>query len=743
MKHILFSFILILSLLFPAGAFAQRTFLRLDREIQSVPADTILKSFYAGKVSRVNRNLKTYSDRYNAVAFAIYPRTFWADKIPNLPPYDKAGELFKDVLATSYKDIKSKPPVNSTALAQRTLAEIVLNPRRVEVIKNIPFPSKGDIWYGSFYLQSYYIQLTDFYSKISEQEAAYKEYSKYLAKGDTFMASGYENCDFSLVKSGYNKNVFQNRKKDIENFISVYTTKSNAFIRRVLVPMQRDSIPGADVEAFIDAHLDASALPAGVSAKALKEVLLEEIAPKEYYYMQAERIDPSFIDQISSLGEIIFATWRADGQDVSNALSLFEYISPGTLVAQLNKYGKIPSRETVIEDIASSLAAAALNKSLAQIANDLFEFEKPFYYSNHGFASAENKIVENWSKIATNDYFATNKIAQIAADNILKSGKLAKQDRVLFKQINNRRIDKNIKFYEDAVPIAIDFASGDLVYAMAAPLIKGGRYIMAARANTFKASLKGLKYVPEASLAKAGRKAFLEVKGIELVKSTSDNMIRPVWALRGADDNIAFYSKYGNKLELQRTKQIDEIITSQNLRSKYNLLEIEYPRVASENHANLSPEVAARIEKEMEGIVSKVRDGKKRFEVAFTTTKVDVSGFTLANAGPESIKLLNDIPITKEEWKQIVAFYGDLNKSGFYHTDIWNNLHIRRLADGKLKITLLDFEHLGVSDMLELEDLEKALRRFGLREKKGSANYLKEFGPEAAKSDLIKWENAF
>ena len=79
------------------------------------------------------------------------------------------------------------------------------------------------------------------------------------------------------------------------------------------------------------------------------------------------------------MGRIFFNSMNAKGEDISNALSLLEYISPGTLAERLNRYGKIPSREKVIEDIATSMAAGALNRSLAQIANDLFEFEKPFY----------------------------------------------------------------------------------------------------------------------------------------------------------------------------------------------------------------------------------------------------------------------------------------------------------------------------------------------------------------------------
>ena len=736
MKNIIFSFIIFISLFLPSGVYGQKNIAALNAENPYITQEAILKSFYAGKVKRALSGLRTYSDRYNAVSFAAYPRTFIEDRIPNLAPYDKKGELFKDVLATSYKELKRQKAVNVRALADKTVAEIVLNPRRVDVSKRIPFPDKGDVWYGAFYLSSYYQQLNDFIRAINEEEKVYKDYAKYLANGDSFMLSGYEGYDFDLVKGKYEKGVFLKRKREIENFIRAYSDKADGFIRRVLVPMQSDAITGADVRAYIDRHLSGAALPAGVSAKALKEVLAEGIPEAEYFYKEAEKLDPSFFTQVSSLGRIFFNSMNAKGEDISNALSLMEYISPGTLAERLNRYGKIPSREKVIEDIATSMAAGALNRSLAQIANDLFEFEKPFYYADYTFGNAEMAIVSNWRDIALNQHFGGKKIGQIAMDNIIQSGKRAGQDRLLSQQLNKRRIDKNIEFYEDAFPIAIDFASGDLVYAMASPILKGGRYLMAARVKDLTASIKGLKYAPQAATKNLGK--LFGVKTAKNIKS-ADGLIRPVWQLSDESGEVVYYFKYGSKRELYRTKQIDKIIKEQNLASKYNLIEIEYPHVVSEGLEGLPPEMAEKISSDMKNIASKMRDSKNRLEAQFVTNKVDASGFTLANASPESIALLNNIPITKEEWKQIVAFYGDLNKSGFYHTDIWNNLHIRRLENGKLKITLLDFEHLGVSDMLELEDLEKKLRAMHLREKKGSANYLKEFGPEAARSDMGRW----
>ena len=724
MRNIIFSFIIFMCLLLPSGVYGQKNIAALNAENPYITQEAILKSFYAGKVKRVLSGLRTYSDRYNAVSFAAYPRTFIEDRIPNLAPYDKKGELFKDVLATSYKELKRQKAVNVRALADKTVAEIVLNPRRVDVSKRIPFPDKGDVWYGAFYLSSYYQQLNDFIRAINEEEKVYKDYAKYLANGDSFMLSGYEGYDFDLVKGKYEKGVFLKRKREIENFIRAYSDKADGFIRRVLVPMQSDAITGADVRAYIDRHLSGAALPAGVSAKALKEVLAEGIPEAEYFYKEAEKLDPSFFTQVSSLGRIFFNSMNAKGEDISNALSLMEYISPGTLAERLNRYGKIPSREKVIEDIATSMAAGALNRSLAQIANDLFEFEKPFYYADYTFGNAEMAIVSNWRDIALNQHFGGKKIGQIAMDNIIQSGKRAGQDRLLSQQLNKRRIDKNIEFYEDAFPIAIDFASGDLVYAMASPILKGGRYLITDKIKEFVASIKGVKKVSFSMLKNKNHLSSINMA--RNVKDEGFGSLRPVWELMDNSGDVKYYLKFGKMSELERTKQLDKIIKDNNLLSKYKHLEIEYPKVISEGMDALPPHVAQKIDGEINFVKSKVRWGGSRFDVPFILSKVDVSGFNLFGMKyPDALSLLNNIPIKKSEWDEIVDFYRDLNSAGFHHTDIINNLHMRRTPKGKLKITLLDFEDFQVPDGLSLQEVELNLISNKLGDKNIANKYLR------------------
>ena len=140
----------------------------------------------------------------------------------------------------------------------------------------------------------------------------------------------------------------------------------------------------------------------------------------------------------------------------------------------------------------------------------------------------------------------------------------------------------------------------------------------------------------------------------------------------------------------------------------------------------MPPHVAQKIDGEINFVKSKVRWGGSRFDVPFILSKVDVSGFNLFGMKyPDALSLLNNIPIKKSEWDEIVDFYRDLNSAGFHHTDIINNLHMRRTPKGKLKITLLDFEDFQVPDVLSLQEVELNLISNKLGDKNIANKYLR------------------
>ncbi len=703
-----------------------------NTELRQISVSELINNFYQTKAKNALRDAHTYAARYNAVAFYSYPRVFWEDKI-NFAPYNKTGALFTQNLGDTYDYLKEQQKPDAVAAAQAAAAYIINNPRRVNVAKNIPMPQAGDIWHNAFYLASFHIQLGDFASKVSSENKTYAQYKKYIANGDNFMAAPYKNYDFTIAKSRYNPAVFLQRRADIEAFVKEYTTVANTFIRRALAPLQTDNIKGADVKAYLAANLQADALPKGVNRAQLINTLSAEIPAPQYFYERAAQINPSFKKQLTAAHTVLVNTRQARWADVGDMFSLFEYISPGTLIERLSKYGKIPARETVIEEIASALAADALNKSLAQIANDLFEFEKPFYYSYSSLGASQEEIVKNWRAAATSAFFSDKMIAKIAADNIIQSGKRAYQDKLLSASLLQRNIQENLKFYDKAIPIAADFAAGDAAFILAAPLFKNARLMVNSLKNSLKfdgdafKALKGFE-IKTAKQIRNSTEVWEDIAAIKRVESTG-NLEHAVWQLKTADGKTAGYFKLGTHSEVMRTREIDNIVKKYGMREKYNLLEIEYPQVLASNIEVLPQPVKKNVLADFRRIKDRVRDVETRTAKPFITSAVDTRGFTARrlqiNAGEDPLTLLGNKQISNAEWKQIKGFFRELNENGFNHSDLWNNMHIRRMPDGKLKITMIDFESVlwgagdrasCVSDVLMLDHVEGMLDSHKLRE---------------------------
>ena len=232
--------------------------------------------------------------------------------------------------------------------------------------------------------------------------------------------------------------------------------------------------------------------------------------------------------------------------------------------------------------------------------------------------------------------------------------------------------------------------------------------------------------------AKAKNLPRLKLADIKSINQVTDNIREhAVWEAYDAEGKILCYIKYSNKREVARTVQFDKIIKDKKLAEKYDLLEIEYPKILSKNTFALASELQAPIDKEMAYLKRVYNDRFYDANIPLVLSKVDSSGLVSTRLYYTDIKLLDGKPITENEWKQIVDFYKTLNENGFYHTDIYRNLHIRRLPNGKLNITLLDFDFypFSISDMHELSEIELSLMRFGLKEKGFTTVYPQNLKP--------------
>lgn len=446
------------------------------KEVPAGSPASLIQQFYQKKVKDATSQNATFQDRYNAVAFWAYPRTFWEDVVPGLAPFQLPGNFFMFNLLGTYDSLKSQKAQPVEKMANEMVLKIVANPRRVEVSRNLPFPVKNSPWFAAFSLSSMYIQLEDYAAKVNEIKTICNNLKKYAAlpeKERAFMMKGYENFDCSVAQENVDPAVFSKRQNEIVNFVRAYTRLSNGFIRSTLVPLQTDSIPGADVEKYLNERLSLRNAPKGLTKQMLKDSLLAEIEFPGYYYEQAEKMDPSLQDQLVAVWKTV--SFQGSMETAGTALSMLDYLSPGLAIAKFNEYGKMPSREEVVDTVAGRLAAAALNRSIAQITNDLFEFEKPFYYSYVSMRGVEKEIGKNWYDIAMNQNFGGYMVAQEAADNLLRSGRREYQTQELSAMLTKRRISKNAEFYKKTMPITLDLFSGIGITEMVTPLVSSKR----------------------------------------------------------------------------------------------------------------------------------------------------------------------------------------------------------------------------------------------------------------------------
>ncbi|MBO4707433.1 MAG: zeta toxin family protein [Elusimicrobiaceae bacterium] len=175
---------------------------------------------------------------------------------------------------------------------------------------------------------------------------------------------------------------------------------------------------------------------------------------------------------------------------------------------------------------------------------------------------------------------------------------------------------------------------------------------------------------------------------------------RAVWELSDKKERTIGYLKYGNKTEIDRAKLFHEIVTENDLLENYTLFDLEYPQILSTDISSLNKDVLKNIKADFSGIKNYMRESSKRNTTYFVTTPIDASGFTVGRTifptkerGHSAAEKLSNKIITDEEWAQIEDFFNKLNSKGFVHEDLMNNMFFKRDTDGKLQISILDFEN--------------------------------------------------
>lgn len=213
-----------------------------------------------------------------------------------------------------------------------------------------------------------------------------------------------------------------------------------------------------------------------------------------------------------------------------------------------------------------------------------------------------------------------------------------------------------------------------------------------------------------------------------------------VWQLKDAYTKTRAYLKYTTPQEIEGYYKFDDIMTTNGLTDAYSI-GIEYPKVISVNPSDLPKNILSKIEKDKIDIAGKVRGFKQRATVALITSPINTSGFVLG--GKVSLNIYGEIsgdiqttlaealtalkgkPITNKEWAQIVLYFEALKKAGFIHGDIKHNLFFRRDDNGKLIISILDFEDnkdLFGDDLISLEEMKSIFETIGIKEQSYNEN---------------------
>jgi len=213
-----------------------------------------------------------------------------------------------------------------------------------------------------------------------------------------------------------------------------------------------------------------------------------------------------------------------------------------------------------------------------------------------------------------------------------------------------------------------------------------------------------------------------EPKWEDISQAKMDDVSHLVWRLTDSKGQAVAYAKYSTKRELNRTKQFGQLMDIYQWEQKYNLIHFAYPRVLAEDLSKLPFRLQHKIkfDRQAASIFNHVRTEYERSEVSFLLSVADIQGVTLRQwfGHPELIKeALRNIPITRQEWDQVCAFFNELHTAGFEHSDLANNLYFARTPDGKLQVSLIDFElYGGGTDELALQKWQKRLLNINMLE---------------------------
>lgn len=202
---------------------------------------------------------------------------------------------------------------------------------------------------------------------------------------------------------------------------------------------------------------------------------------------------------------------------------------------------------------------------------------------------------------------------------------------------------------------------------------------------------------------------------------SDEDYLHAVWKVEFVPGQTAAYLKLGTEEELARTKEFDAIV--KKLSPRFDLIDIEYPHVLAEGYGGLPAALEEQVKHDLSTrrfFRLKIRDIEKRAQLPFVLSKIDTRGLTFAMehnylSAEEVQSFFREKPITLAEWAQIEGFVKSYIDENFNHGDLTRNFYLKRGTDGRVKLSILDFEVVEepFGDLVMLNVWQEALRQDG------------------------------
>ena len=168
----------------------------------------------------------------------------------------------------------------------------------------------------------------------------------------------------------------------------------------------------------------------------------------------------------------------------------------------------------------------------------------------------------------------------------------------------------------------------------------------------------------------------------------------PFWLVSDNMGNITKFLYYGTELDVHRMHFFDKIIKENNLKEKYELIDIEYPEFITV----IDDDLPLNVSKDFAEIKVNAHYRKEEF-VPYTTTPIKLNGAVWVEKDPtvnakfrENSAFARN-PITQAEWDEVEALIQDINNYDFIFDDLEGSIILRRNTQGKLVIGFKKFKN--------------------------------------------------